>query len=152
MSTSYRIQHKYIGTRAERPTRTLAASVLPLVSHFEYIQLYSPECTLAENININSNKQNKDRNILINTVQLNTRYTFVNVLTKDITEDALGKFPHEFRTPNFINRRFTTKSRDDRSDLTSGQATDLLWTCCKFVELLWICSEHRISCRCLLPT
>jgi len=28
-----------------------------------YIQLYSPECTLAENININSNKQNKDRNI-----------------------------------------------------------------------------------------
>jgi len=40
------------------------------------IQLYSPECTLAENININSNEQNKDRNILINTVQLNTRYTF----------------------------------------------------------------------------
>jgi len=29
-----------------------------------YIQLYSPECTLAENININNNKQNKDRNIL----------------------------------------------------------------------------------------
>ena len=54
-----------------------------------YIQLYSPECTLAENININNNKQNEDRNILINTVQLNTRYTFVNVLTKDITEDAL---------------------------------------------------------------
>jgi len=64
-----------------------------------YIQLYSPECTLAENININKNKQNKDRNIQINTVKLNTRYTFVNVLTKDITEDALGKFPHEFRTP-----------------------------------------------------
>ena len=64
-----------------------------------YIQLYSPECTLAENININNNKQNKDRNILINTVQLNIRYTFVNVLTKDITEDALCKFPHEFRTP-----------------------------------------------------
>ena len=63
------------------------------------IQLYSPECTLAENININNNKQNKDRNILINTVQLNISYTFVNVLTKDITEDALGKFPHEFRTP-----------------------------------------------------
>ena len=63
-----------------------------------YIQLYSPECTLAENININNNKQNKDRNILINTVQLNICYTFVNVLTKDITEDALGKFPHEFRT------------------------------------------------------
>ena len=37
MSTSYRIQHKYIGIRAERPTRTLAASVLPLVSHFEYM-------------------------------------------------------------------------------------------------------------------
>jgi len=33
-----------------------------------YIQLYSPECTLAENININNNKQNKDRNILINTI------------------------------------------------------------------------------------
>ena len=49
-------------------------------------------------MNINNNKQNKDRNILINTVQLNIRYT-VNVLTKDITEDALGKFPHEFRTP-----------------------------------------------------
>ena len=64
-----------------------------------YIQLYSPECTLAENIDINNNKQNKDRNILINTVQLNIRYTFVNVLTKDITEDALCKFPHEFRTP-----------------------------------------------------
>jgi len=30
-----------------------------------YIQLYSPECTLAENIDINNNKQNKDRNILI---------------------------------------------------------------------------------------
>jgi len=59
------------------------------------IQLYSPECTLAENIDINNNKQNKDRNILINTVQLNIRYTIVNVLTKDITEDALGKFPHE---------------------------------------------------------
>jgi len=58
-----------------------------------YIQLYSPD-----NININNNKQNKYRNILINTVQLNIRYTFVNVLTKDITEDALGKFPHEFRT------------------------------------------------------
>ena len=29
-----------------------------------YIQLYSPECTLAEKININNNKQNKDRNIL----------------------------------------------------------------------------------------
>jgi len=29
-----------------------------------YIQLYSPECTLAENIDINNNKQNKDRNIL----------------------------------------------------------------------------------------
>ena len=43
-------------------------------------------------MNINNNKQNKDRNILINTVQLNTRYPFVNVLTKDITEDALGKF------------------------------------------------------------
>ena len=42
-----------------------------------YIQLYSPECTLAENININNNKQNKDRNILINTVRLNTRYTFM---------------------------------------------------------------------------
>ena len=65
-----------------------------------YIQLYSPECTLAENININNTKQNKDRNILINTVQLNTRYTFVNVLTKDITEDALGKFPHEMRHTN----------------------------------------------------
>jgi len=25
-----------------------------------YIQLYSPECTLAENIDINNNKQNKD--------------------------------------------------------------------------------------------
>jgi len=65
-----------------------------------YIQLYSPECTLAEgNIDINNNKQNKDRNILINIVQLNIRYTFVYVLTKDITEDALGKFPHEFHTP-----------------------------------------------------
>ena len=40
-----------------------------------YIQLYSPECTLAENININNNKQNKDRNIQINTVQLNTFVT-----------------------------------------------------------------------------
>ena len=67
---------------------------------FSYIQLYSPECTLAQNININDNKQNKDRNILINTVQLNTRYTFVNVLTKDITEDTLGKFPHEMRHTN----------------------------------------------------
>jgi len=46
------------------------------VSHRRYIQLYSPECTLAENININNNRQNKDRNILINTVQLNIRYTF----------------------------------------------------------------------------
>jgi len=40
-----------------------------------YIQLYSPECTLAENININNIKQNKDRNIQINTVQLNTFVT-----------------------------------------------------------------------------
>jgi len=45
-----------------------------------------------------SNIQNKDRNILINIVQLKLRYMFVKVLTKDITEDALGKFPHEFRT------------------------------------------------------
>jgi len=30
-----------------------------------YIQLYSPECTLTDNIDINNNKQNKDRNILI---------------------------------------------------------------------------------------
>ena len=29
------------------------------------IQLYSPECTLADNIDINNDKQNKDRNILI---------------------------------------------------------------------------------------
>ena len=50
------------------------------------MQLYSPECTLAENININNNKHSP------------TQYT-VNVLTKDITEDALGKFPHEFCTP-----------------------------------------------------
>jgi len=42
-----------------------------------HIQLYSPECTRAENIDINNNKQNKDRNILLNTVQLNIRYTFV---------------------------------------------------------------------------
>jgi len=34
------------------------------------IQLYSPECTLAENININNNEQNKDRNILINVDRL----------------------------------------------------------------------------------
>jgi len=59
-----------------------------------YIQLYSPEYTLAENININSNIQNKDRNILINIIQLKIRNTFVKVLTKDITEDAVGKFPH----------------------------------------------------------
>jgi len=57
-----------------------------------YIQLYSPECTLAENININKNKQNKDRNIQINIVQLNTRYTFVNVLTKDILLVYLSSF------------------------------------------------------------
>ena len=31
-----------------------------------YIQLYSPEYTLAENIDINNNKQNKNRNVLIN--------------------------------------------------------------------------------------
>jgi len=35
-----------------------------------YIQLYSPEYTLAENININSNIQTKDINKLINIVQL----------------------------------------------------------------------------------
>jgi len=64
-----------------------------------YIQLYSPESTLAENIDINSNIQNKDRNILINIVQLKIRNSFIKVLTKDITEDAVGKFPHEFRTP-----------------------------------------------------
>jgi len=64
-----------------------------------YIQLYSPEYTLAENIYINSTIQNKDRNVLIHIVQLKIRYTFVKVLTKDITEDSLGKFPHEFRTP-----------------------------------------------------
>jgi len=67
-----------------------------------FIQLHSPEYTLAENININSNIQNKDRNMLINIVQLKIRYTFVKVLTKDIPEDALGKFPHEVRTP-FLN-------------------------------------------------
>jgi len=63
---------------------------------FSNIQLYLPEYTLAENIN--SNIQNKDRNILMNTVQLKIRNTFVKVLTKDITEDDLGKFPHEFGT------------------------------------------------------
>jgi len=57
---------------------------------FDNTQLHSPEYTLAENININSNTQNKDRNILINIVQLKIRYTFVRVLTKYITEDALG--------------------------------------------------------------
>jgi len=35
----------------------------------QYIQLYSPEYTLAENINISSNIQNKDINKLINIVQ-----------------------------------------------------------------------------------
>jgi len=65
----------------------------------KYIQLYSPEYTLAENININNNIQNKDKNKLIKIVQLKIRYTFVKVLTKDITEDALGKFPDKFRTP-----------------------------------------------------
>jgi len=54
---------------------------------------------LAENININSNIQNKDINKLINIVQLRICYMFVKVLTKDITQDALGKFPHKFRTP-----------------------------------------------------
>jgi len=94
------------GRRQDRTSETLHAARRqqpPSLVRMQYIQLYSPECTLAENIYIyiyiNNNKQNKDRNILINTVQLNARYTFVNVLTKDITEDALGKFPHEFRTP-----------------------------------------------------
>jgi len=47
---------------------------------------------LAENININSDTQNKDINKLKNIVQLRIRYMFIKVLTKDITEDALGKF------------------------------------------------------------
>jgi len=46
-----------------------------------------------------SNIQNKNKNILINIVQLKIRHTFVKVLTKDVTEEALGKFPHEFHTP-----------------------------------------------------
>ena len=81
-----------IGPNDDAPVHT-AASRSGSGSIYIYIQLYSPECTLAENIGINNNEQNKDRNILINTVQLNIRYTFVNVLTKDITEDALGKHP-----------------------------------------------------------
>jgi len=46
-----------------RSVVTHSSSSSRMQSHF-YIQLYSPECTLAENININSNKQNKDTNIL----------------------------------------------------------------------------------------
>jgi len=75
------LQPNEIGLRLSERRATNIGLLYPKVRN---IQLYSPECTLAENINISNNKQNKDRNILINTVQLNTRYTFVNVLTKDI--------------------------------------------------------------------
>ena len=57
-------------------------------------------------------KQNKDINILINTVQLNIRYTFVNVLTKDITEDALGKFPHEFHIMIWLENSYGSHRRN----------------------------------------
>jgi len=54
----------------------------------------------AENINRNSNTQNKNMNKLLNIVQLrqNTLHVYQS-LTKDVTEDALGKFPHKFRLP-----------------------------------------------------
>ena len=40
-------------------------NIIIIINNYRYIQLYSPECTLADNIDINNNKQNKDRNILI---------------------------------------------------------------------------------------
>jgi len=66
------------------------------VDRFLYTALFT--IIMADNININSDTKNKDINKLINIVQLRIRYLFIKVLTKDITEDALGKFPHKFRT------------------------------------------------------
>jgi len=108
-----------------RPNTRRVTIFSQLVSACLYIQLYSPECTLAENININNNKQNKARNILINTVQLNTRYTFVNVLTKDITEDALGKFPHEFlQNIEYLVYLLKARNKRTRNRVKSSEYSD----------------------------
>ena len=64
-----------------------------------YIQLYSPD-----NININNNKRNKYRNILINTVQLNIRYTLSGIAVRNIYESFTHKMAaktswHRYGTP-----------------------------------------------------